>query len=65
MALPENKIKKIKLPGDVDGSQTYDIVPEKLGKDGYSAELPTLTRDGTLAISNVYTVEPAYETLPD
>ena len=51
MALPEKKIKQIKLPNDVDGSKTYEIVPEMLGKDGYSAELPVLTEDSTIALS--------------
>lgn len=51
MALPSKKIKNIKLPGDVDGSKTYEIVPEMLGKGGYSAELPTLTENSTIALT--------------
>ena len=51
MALPTNKIKKIKLPGDVDGNKTYEIIPEKMQNSGYEAALPTLTADTTLATS--------------
>ena len=49
MSLPTNKIKKIKLPGDVDGNKTYEIIPEKMQNSGYEAALPTLTADDTLA----------------
>ena len=51
MSLPEKRIKKITLPGDVSGSKTYEIVPEKLGKNSHSAELPTLTEDSTIALT--------------
>ena len=47
MALPAKRIKKIKTPDE----EVYDIVPEMLGKDGYSAELPTLTANSTIALS--------------
>ena len=40
MALPSNRLKKINIPVENE-TQTYDIVPEMLGKNGYSAELPT------------------------
>ena len=50
MALPSKKIKQIKLPGDVEGSKTYEIIPERLGKNGYEAALPTLTKDEVLAL---------------
>lgn len=53
MSLPSKKIKKIKLPGDVEGSQTYEIIPEKLGKNGYAAELPTLTEDSTILLGAI------------
>lgn len=52
MSLPDKRIKKIALPGDVEGSNTYEIVPEKLGKNGHSAELPTLAADATLALTS-------------
>lgn len=54
MALPTNRIKKIKLPGDVDGSQTYEIVPDKLsdGSTNYKASLSTLTSDSTIALTS-------------
>lgn len=48
MALPENRIKKIKLPDNTE----YNIVPEMLGKNGFSAELPTLTQNSTIALSS-------------
>lgn len=51
MALPENKIKKIKLPGDINGSKTYEIIPERLAKDGFAAELPTLEADSVISLS--------------
>ncbi len=53
MALPTKRIKKIKLPGDVDGSQTYDVVPSMMqdGSTSYKAELPTLTKDETISVS--------------
>lgn len=50
MALPNKRIKKVQLPGDVQGDKTYDIVPEMLGKDGYSAELPTLTENSRILL---------------
>ena len=54
MALPEKKIKKIKLPGDVSGNKTYEIVPDKLsdGSTNFSATLPTLTEDSTIALAS-------------
>lgn len=52
MALPDKKIKKVKLPGDVDGSQTYEIIPERLQKNGHEASLPTLAADTTLLTSD-------------
>jgi len=52
MSLPEKKIKQVALPGDVDGSQTYEIIPERLGKNGYEASLPNLAADNILAVLN-------------
>lgn len=54
MALPDKKIKKIKLPGDVEGNKTYEIVPNKLsdGSTNFSATLPTLTEDSTIALTS-------------
>ena len=46
MALPEKRIKSVTPPDN----QTYEIVPEMLGKDGFSAELPTLTKNSTIAL---------------
>jgi len=48
MALPSNRIKKIKLPNNT----SYDIVPEMLGKNGFSAELPTLIQNSTIALTS-------------
>ena len=48
MALPTNKIKQVKLPDNT----VYQIVPEMLGKNGYSAELPTLTANSTIALTS-------------
>lgn len=45
MALPSNRIKKVKL----NGSTTYEIVPESLAKNGHQASLPNLSADATLA----------------
>lgn len=54
MALPDKKIKKIKLPGDVEGNKTYEIVPDKLsdGSTNFSTTLPTLTEDSTIALTS-------------
>ena len=52
MALPSTRLKKINIQvANENETQTYDIVPEMLGKNGYSAELPTLTGNATIAIS--------------
>lgn len=47
-ALPEKRIKKIKLPGDVSGDKTYEIIPDKMQSSGFQAVLPTLTSDTTI-----------------
>lgn len=52
MGLPDKRIKKITLPGDVEGSRTYEVIPERLGKDGHSVGLPNLTADATLALTS-------------
>ena len=41
-------LKQIKI----DSSTTLDIVPEKLQNSGYTASLPTLTADSTLALTS-------------
>ena len=48
MALPNNRIKQIKLP---DGN-TYDVVPSILsdGTTSYALSAPTLTSDSTIAL---------------
>lgn len=48
MALPTNRIRKIKLPDD----NIYDIVPSTLtdGTTSYALTVPTLTSDSTIAI---------------
>ena len=48
MSLPTNRIKKITAS---DGT-SYDIVPEMLQKSGYSAELPALTANSTIALTS-------------
>ena len=53
MALPENRIKKIKLPGDVGGNKTYEIIPEKVSDgSGNYAVLPSLSVDDTIVTVN-------------
>lgn len=47
MALPNKRIKKIKLP---NSNEAYEIIPERLQGDGYEAKLPTLTRDSVLGL---------------
>ena len=66
MALPNKKINKIKLPVDGQGSQTYEIIPERLENGGYEAALPTLTQDSVLALQGeaITQVESAAE-VPD
>lgn len=50
MALPNNRIKQIKLP---DGN-TYDVVPSILtdGTTSYALTSPTLTSDSTIALTS-------------
>lgn len=52
MALPEKRIKKIKLPGDVEGNKTYDIIPSMMqdGTSNYKATVPTLSKDEVIAL---------------
>lgn len=49
MALPNNKIKKIKLPNSTDA---YEIIPERLQNNGFEASLPTLKADSTIALKS-------------
>lgn len=49
MALPNNKIKKIKLPNSTDA---YEIIPERLQNNGFEASLPKLTADSTIALKS-------------
>ena len=49
MALPNNKIKKIKLPNSNDA---YEIIPERLQNNGFEAGLPKLTADSTIALKS-------------
>lgn len=49
MALPNNKIKKIKLPNSTDA---YEIIPERLQNNGFEANLPKLTADSTIALKS-------------
>ena len=50
MALPTNRIRKIKLPDD----NIYDIVPSTLtdGTTSYALTSPTLTSDSTIALTS-------------
>lgn len=51
MALPTNRIKKVKLPNNTE----YEIIPEKIsdGSDNY-ATLPDLSNDnGKVAVNNI------------
>jgi len=55
MALPQKHIKTINLPKTVEGQTVedqYEVVPEMLTKNGYAAELPTLTGNSTLVITS-------------
>ena len=47
MALPTNKIKKIKLP---NSTEAYEIIPERLQNNGFEASLPTLSTNSTIAL---------------
>ena len=49
MALPANKIKKIKLP---NSTETYEIIPERLQNNGFEASLPTLSTNSTIALKS-------------
>lgn len=49
MALPNNKIKKIKLPNSNDA---YEIIPERLQNNGFEASLPKLTANSTIALKS-------------
>lgn len=49
MALPNNKIKKIKLPNSNDA---YEIIPERLQNNGFEASLPPLNADSTIALKS-------------
>ena len=58
MALPNKKIRKVKLPGDSDN---YEVVPAMMqdGSTNYKGSLPTLTADSTIAvIGNNITANP-------
>lgn len=48
MSLPENRIKKIKLPNNT----IYTVVPEMLQNNGYSAELPELSNNDQIITVN-------------
>lgn len=48
MALPTNRVKKIKLANNTE----YEIIPERLQNSGFSASLPTLSADATLALTS-------------
>ena len=48
MALPDKKIKQVKLPNN----DVYQIVPEMLSDGTYAVELPTLTADDTFVVSS-------------
>ena len=55
MALPSKRIKNISIPVTVEQTteqESYEIVPERLGKNGYAAELPTLTANTTLVVAS-------------
>ena len=64
MALPTNRIKKVKLPGDVNGDKTYEIIPSMLqdGTTSYVAELPELTEDSTVALTTYVEANPSTTT---
>lgn len=49
MALPANKIKKIKLP---NSTEAYEIIPERLQNNGFEASLPTLSTNSTIALKS-------------
>ena len=49
MALPTNKIKKIKLP---NSTEAYEIIPERLQNNGFEASLPTLSTNSIIALKS-------------
>ena len=49
MALPTNKIKKIKLP---NSTEAYEIIPERLQNNGFEASLPVLSTNSTIALKS-------------
>ena len=49
MALPTNKIKKIKLP---NSTEAYEIIPERLQNNGFEANLPTLSTNSIIALKS-------------
>ena len=56
MALPANRIKQISISQMVENEATnvtYDIVPSMLNKNGYSAELPNITKDSIIATTDL------------
>ena len=48
MALPENRIKKIKLPDNTE----YEIVPEKLQRNSYEVSIPWITQDSQIKLKS-------------
>lgn len=58
--LPENRIKKIKLPNNTE----YTIAPEILQSNGFQASLPELTEDSIIALTSdipaAYVVSSSY-----
>lgn len=51
MALPTDRIKKIKLQNNT----TYEIIPERLQNNGYQASLEELNHDSFLQIKQLKT----------
>ena len=56
MALPEKKIKSVTTPDN----QVYDIVPEMLQNNGFAANVPSLTADSTLVLTDYIKYAPHY-----
>jgi len=58
LALPEKRIKRIKLPGDSGGNRTYEIVPGSLVYHNtttnldYAIQPPAVSADSTLVVTS-------------
>lgn len=52
MSAPTNAIKKVKVPTTGGVSSEYEVIPERLQSNGYTAAPPALTKDSNLVIED-------------